>query len=143
MIVGHSFFLINCSLGFSYIFTFKIKSIIFYNHHKVGLRTFFDLTEFLEIMPKNMKKCLRVNWSYNGDGLSLHWETLHFISGPILSQLGMNIHLCPKSLIIKKKCWKKNVGTYFRTVQNWVNFVNLVILLTAKASDPKFIFKIF
>ena len=55
----------------------------------------------------------------------------------------MNIHLCPKSLIIKKKFWKKNVGTYFRTVQNWVNFVNLVILLTAKASDPKFIFKIF
>ena len=40
----------------------------------------------------------------------------------------MNVHMCPKSLIIKKNREKKIVGTYFRTVKNWVNFVNLVII---------------
>ena len=37
----------------------------------------------------------------------------------------MNVNLCPKSLIVKKKLFKK-CRTYFRTVQNWVHFANLV-----------------
>ena len=37
----------------------------------------------------------------------------------------MNVHLCPKSLIVKKKLLRK-CRTYFRTVQNWVHFANLV-----------------
>ena len=32
---------------------------------------------------------------------------------------------------------EKNIWTYFRAVQNWVNFVNFVILKRAKASEPK------
>ena len=51
-------------------------------------------------------------------GLSLHFEPLYFNFA----------HLCPKSLIIKKKFGKNVLYTYFRTVQDWVNFVNLVIL---------------
>ena len=36
----------------------------------------------------------------------MHWETLYFIFGLVLSLLGMIVHLCPKSLTIKK-----NYGT--------------------------------
>ena len=39
------------------------------------------------------------------------------IALPIFSKLGMNVHLCPRTLIIKKKCRKNIFGSYFTILE--------------------------